>query len=39
MLLGCLVRATDDLDAIERRHRQFLDNYDSYRKEYGPCDD
>ena len=23
---------------IERRHRQFLDNYDSYRKECEPCD-
>lgn len=23
---------------IERRHRQLLHNYDSYRKEYGPCD-
>lgn len=24
---------------IERRHPQFLYNYDSYRKEHGPCDD
>lgn len=27
-----------DSTLVERRYRQMLDNYDSYRMEYGPCD-
>ncbi len=36
-----LAEVVADMEAsklIERRHRQFLDNYDLYRKECGPCD-
>lgn len=38
----CLAEVVADMEGsklIERRHRQFLHNYDSYRKECGPCGD
>lgn len=38
-VLAAVVADTEDSKLVERRHREFLHNYEAYREEFGPCDD